>query len=345
MRVERSVSRRRAVGQTLLEDPPHSLHGSGRLASAAAENPAGPETWDVNPVEPEHLAPNRPLFVETGEVKDIKSRAMRWLSAGCPIHIIGPTGCGKTTLAMEIAYELGRPVTWVNGDDQITTEDLVGSYKEFEQQTYRDRFVHNVFKGRDMMRAIWVDNPLTIACKHGYTFVYNEFSRAKPEANNVLLSVLEERILELPTMAGQKRYVKVDPNFRAILTSNSVEYAGIHRAQDALLDRIVGLCMDYYGLDTEVRIVTAHTGLAEGEARKIVEIFRALRKELDEGERPGTRACIMVARALERLDDRGPADLEQLILDVLTSKTKGLDDLKRKKGLVEKALRRSRQAG
>ncbi len=289
---------------------------------------------DMDNVQPKHLIPRRPLFVETDEVKNLKDRAIHWISVGSPIHIIGPTGCGKTTMAMEIAYELEAPVTWINGDDQITTEDLVGGYKEFEQQTYRDRFVHNVFRGKDKLQATWVDNPLTIACKNGYTFVYNEFSRTKPEANNVLLSVLEEGILELPNMSGNERYIEVHPEFNAILTSNSVEYAGIHRAQDALLDRIVGLYMDYYGPETELKIVTAHTDLPMENVKELVRIIRGLRSQLDPAERPGTRACVMVAKSVEEFEEVDDQLLKQLILDVLTSKTKGIEDMRKKEKIL-----------
>ena len=48
----------------------------------------------------------------------------------------------------------------------------------------------------DMVQR-WVDHRLSTACREGYTLVYDEFTRSKPEANNVLLSVLEERLLIL----------------------------------------------------------------------------------------------------------------------------------------------------
>ncbi|MDI6856674.1 MAG: gas vesicle protein GvpN, partial [Candidatus Thermoplasmatota archaeon] len=209
-------------------------------------------------VEPEFLVPIIENFVETEQIRRLKNRVKLWTKVGYPPHIVGPTGCGKTTLAMQVAKEMGRPVVWINGDEQMTTTDLIGGYSEMETESVRDRFVHNVLIAKDRTKYKWVDNPLTLACKYGYTLVYNEFSRAKPEANNVLLSVLEERILELPTMFGEERYIDVHPDFNIIFTSNSIEYAGVHRPQDALLDRMVDIYMDYYDFDTEVKIVQAH---------------------------------------------------------------------------------------
>ena len=42
---------------------------------------------------------------------------------------------------------------------------------------------------KDILKAEWIDNPLTLACKYGYTLIYNEFSRSKAVANNFLLSI------------------------------------------------------------------------------------------------------------------------------------------------------------
>ena len=173
-----------------------------------------------------------------------------------------------------------------------------------------------------------MDNPLTLACKYGYTLVYNEFSRTKPVANNVLLSVLEEEILELPTKFGEERYVKVHPDFNAIFTSNPVEYAGVYRPQDALLDRLIGVYMEFYDYETEVEIVLAHTDIQQKTAEHVVKVVRGLREmENSNGmEKPGTRACIMIAQGLAILGRHENADIERISADVLTSKVRGPAD-------------------
>ena len=76
-------------------------------------------------VESEYLIPEVKNWVETDSVKTIKQRVKNWLSLNYPVHIIGPTGCGKTILALQIAKELGRPVVWINGDESVTTTDLI----------------------------------------------------------------------------------------------------------------------------------------------------------------------------------------------------------------------------
>jgi len=285
-------------------------------------------------IETAYLMPDVKHFIETPEITEIENRLKLWLESGYPVHLIGPTGCGKTSLATHVAKDLGRPVVWINGDESITTTDLIGGYSQMENESVRDNYIHNVFKSRDVTKMEWVDNPLSLACKYGYTLIYNEFSRTKPASNNILLSVFEEGILELPTKFGDERYVKVHEDFRAILTSNSIEYAGIHKPQDALLDRMVGIYADYYCYDTEVQIIREHTGISLEHARKIVSVVRSIRDKLPEGQKPGTRACIMIAKGLKKLNGHDNMSFEQLCIDVITTKTCSTQDMAEKERLV-----------
>src|SRR3989338_9955991 len=257
------------------------------------------EGLKLEKVESEYLVPEVKNWVETEPVKAIKERIKNWLSLKLPVHIIGPTGCGKTTVALQVAKEMGRPVVWINGDESITTTDLIGGYSQVEVNSIRDKYIHNVFKDKDVLKAEWIDNPLTLACKYGYTLVYNEFSRSRAAANNVLLSIFAEGILELPTQFGEQRYVKVHPDFGVIFTSNSIEYAGIHRPQDALLDRLVGVYMDYHDRETEAKIIAKHSKINEKHAFSIVDMLRSIRQKLPEESCLGTRAGIMVASSLK----------------------------------------------
>ncbi|VVB69797.1 AAA domain (dynein-related subfamily) [uncultured archaeon] len=285
-------------------------------------------------IEEAFLIPEASHFISTPEVTQMEERVTLWLRAGYPIHLIGPTGCGKTSLAVHVAKVLGRPVVWINGDESITTSDLIGGYSQMQNESVRDNYIHNVFKTKDTMKIEWVDNPLSLACKYGYTLIYNEFSRTKPASNNILLSVFEEGILELPTKFGEDRYIKVHPDFKAILTSNSIEYAGIHRPQDALLDRMVGIYADYYGYETEVQIVVEHTGISKATAEKIVKTVRDIREKLPDAQKPGTRACIMIAKGMEMLRGQRNINFEQLCIDVIASKTSSPQDMEEKKKLV-----------
>ena len=288
--------------------------------------------------EENYLVPEMEYFINTTEIQKLSERIKLWINIGYPVHLIGPTGCGKTSLAIHTAKELGRPFIWINGDESLTTKDLIGGYAQIKQESIRDNYIHNVFKSLDVIKPNWIDNPLAIACKYGYTLIYNEFSRAKPITNNVLLSVFEERILELPARFGGEKYIKVHPDFRAILTSNSVEYAGVHVPQDALLDRMVGIYMDFYSFETEVQIVKEHTGLSEDETEKIVSVIRKIRDYTDEVQKPGIRSSIMVGKAMKTLNGSAKDYFEQLIIDVIATKTSSKAELLKKEKLINEVI-------
>jgi len=187
-------------------------------------------TDEINTIlEPTQL----PDFVETPYIKDITIRALNYVKAGFPVHFRGASGTGKTTLAMHIAGKLKRPMVLLHGDEEFTTSDLVGGEYGYRIRKVVDRFISRVCKTEEDMVKRWVDNRLTVACKYGFTLIYDEFTRSRPEANNILLSILAEKIMDLPVGRGDEPYLKVHPEFTAIFTSNPEEYAGVHRSQDA----------------------------------------------------------------------------------------------------------------
>lgn len=278
-------------------------------------------------------------FVDCPETESITRRVERWVSVDRPVHLVGPTGCGKTALAMRVASERNRPVVWINGDADLETKDLVGDFSEQERVSVRDKYIHNVTKSTDIVRDRWVDNPLTVAVREGATLVYNEFSRTKPAANNALLSVFEEGILELPGQRGDGRLVEVHPEFRAILTSNDVEYAGVHEPQDALLDRLVGVYMDYYSVETEVKIVRSHVPEApDSLVKRCVDVLRTVRDEFDWNL--GTRGAIIAAEGLLTVPDeeRDDAFFIEVMTDVLSSKVSGRVELDAARECVATAI-------
>jgi len=238
-------------------------------------------------------------FVLTPIVNDLTERALTYLGAGYSIHFSGPAGTGKTTLAFHVAAQLGRPVSLIHGDDEFGSSDLVGRDSGFHKFKVVDNYVHQVMKTEEQMSTLWVDNRLTTACELGHILIYDEFTRSRPETNNALLSVLSERILNLPNVRRDgEGYLDVHPDFRAIFTSNPEEYAGVHKTQDALLDRVITLNVDHYERATEIAIVQGKTGIKERDATLIVDIIRELRTIGVNNRRPTIRAAVAIGKIL-----------------------------------------------
>lgn len=278
----------------------------------------------VTPIE---ISGDQPYFVRTPLVDGIVNRCLSYLAAGFPVHLTGPAGAGKTSLALYVAAQLGRPVVLTHGDEELGTSDMVGGQYGLRHQSVMDNFVHSVKKLDQKVEPVWVDNRLTVACKHGYTLVYDEFTRSRAEANNALLSVLEEGILDMPSARGEDSFIRVHPQFRALFTSNPSEYAGVHRAADALQDRMITIKLGYYDRDTEAAITAAKSGIDRKSAEKIVDIVRGLRDyHQTNGQEheicPTVRSSVMIATVLKTYGARPKRNDENfaaLCHDVLNS--------------------------
>jgi len=235
-------------------------------------------------------------FVSTPAIERIVVRALRYLQSGFSVHLRGPAGTGKTTLALHLADLMARPIMLIYGDDEFKTSDLIGNQTGYTRKKVVDNFIHSVVKVEDELRQNWVDSRLTLACREGFTLVYDEFNRSRPEVNNVLLSALEEKLLVLPPSNSRNEYLRVNPHFRAILTSNPEEYCGVHDTQDALMDRLITINIPEPDELTQQEILVQKTECDRASALLIVRLVRAFRRKTGAATTSGLRSCLMLAK-------------------------------------------------
>ena len=291
----------------------------------------------MSEVKPIMIPKGQPGFVETPYVEGVIRKATRYVQIGYPVHFSGPAGTGKTTLALKIAAQLGQPVILIHGDEEIGSSDLVGGQYGFRRKKVVDNYIQSVLKTEEDVSSRWVDDRLTVACKYGFTLIYDEFTRSRPEANNVLLSVLEEKMLDLPAARGEEGHLRVDPNFRAIFTSNPEEYAGVYKAQDALKDRMITIKLDHYDRETEIAIAQAKAAVSEPDAQRIVDVVRGFREIYQNGMSPTIRASIIIGKVIKLCGARPMADDEAFVetcMDIL-----GAESQNGSEGLESKEIR------
>ncbi|MBW4418029.1 MAG: gas vesicle protein GvpN [Myxacorys californica WJT36-NPBG1] len=262
-------------------------------------------------------------FVSTPSVERIALRALRYLQSGFSVHLRGPAGTGKTTLALHLADLLTRPIMLIYGDDESRSSDLIGSQAGYTRKKVVDNFIHSVVKVEDELKHNWVDSRLTMACREGFTLVYDEFNRSRPEVNNVLLSALEEKLLVLPPTSNQTEYVRVNSDFRAILTSNPDEYCGVHGTQDALMDRLVTINIPEPDELTQQEILRQKTSLDRASATLIVQLVRAFRAESGVMA-SGLRSGVVIAKVCHEHNipvSPNNLDFQEICSDVLLSRS------------------------
>lgn len=263
-------------------------------------------------------------FVQTDSVKSVTKRALAYLNAGYSVHFRGPAGTGKTTLALHTASLLGRPAVMITGDEEMVTSNLVGTEHGYNYRKVVDRYIHSVTKVEEEADKRWSDHRLTTACREGYTLIYDEFTRSRAEANNVLLGVLEEGLLVLPAQHQNEPYVKVHPDFRAIFTSNPQEYAGVHESQDALGDRIVTIDVGHADHELEIAVTAARSGLKKDRVAPIVDLVREFRETGEYDQTPTLRTSITISKVVAQEKISPSIDdpyFVQICLDVLGSKS------------------------
>src|SRR3954466_4108890 len=94
-----------------------SARSSGANDQISPRSEAGNTAWSP--------ASRTDLF-ENPQLASMAARASTYLKAGIPIHLRGPAGTGKTTMAMQLAAKLGRPMVLLTGDDGLTAAHLIG---------------------------------------------------------------------------------------------------------------------------------------------------------------------------------------------------------------------------
>lgn len=169
-----------------------------------------------------------------------------------PVLLVGPPGCGKTSLPQQVAARLGIPFARVNCDGELRRAHLVGQW------------LPEPAEGGGMS-VRWHDSTLVQAVRHGWWLVLDELDAASPAVTMVLQSLLEPgRRMHL---AETSDTIEAHPRFRVFATGNTFGERAVNRASHAgtlmqnaaFVDRFgMVLSLDYPSCMEELARIALH---------------------------------------------------------------------------------------
>lgn len=186
--------------------------------------------------------------------------------------LIGPTGLGKTDVAVNIATVLGVPITIF---DMGTMTDPIMGLVGTHVIEVKDGKTFSQFKKSRFSEVIQQPGIVLL----------DEVNRAASAANNLLFPCLDFR-KELPMeySFGDTTPIKIHPECVFFATANiGSQYTGTHKLDRALIDRFMIIAVD--SLNTKQIISTlevTHPKLTGVDRNKIVEIYGKINKEHDD---------------------------------------------------------------
>ena len=219
------------------------------------------------------------------------------LKANVPLLLEGYTGTGKTYRIMELAKEQGKTLHVINVSGELTVDSILG------QQTLVDGTV------------VWRDGVLTNAMKKGDWVLFDELNTALPEVLTVINGVLDDsRAVTLPNADNERVEAHVD--FRFVGTQNPANgnYAGTARLNDALLNRMVRVTIEYMAPSEEIAALKKHTKAADGTLTALTDMAYWSRRNLD--THISTRDLVKILR----LRDAGKIGIKDATSIVLRDK-------------------------
>lgn len=272
---------------------------------------APPDLQDVTAVPfPKHA----PYVFDREVVDDV----IVGLHLGINTLLVGPTGCGKTSLPVQVAARVqtkggpGWPIVRFNMDGETRVSQIRGQ--------------HHPVAVDGVLSLEFRLGPFADAMRRGYWVILDEIDAAVPAVLFTLQSVLEEgnRSLTIPE-TGER--IEAHPSFRLFATSNTIGYrahtrshhAGTNVMNSALVDRFgMLLAVDYPDKRAELERIKLHVpALANDKAGLVMlagicKVAEDLRNDTKFRSVFSTRRAIQWARLIEHYpiaDNKEKADL------------------------------------
>jgi hypothetical protein len=209
-------------------------------------------------------------------------RAIVGLASSRALLLVGEPGTAKSLLSELLSAAISGTSLHVVQGTAATTEDQV---------RYSWNYALLLAEGPSP-RAL-VPSALHVAMKHGLIARFEEITRCPPEVQDTLVSILSEKVMTIPELAGDERLLFARPGFNVLATAN-IRDRGVHEMSSALKRRFnFETVHPIASLEAEVELVRAEAVRALAEAgapaevgKDVVELLVAAFQDLRTGVTP-----------------------------------------------------------
>ncbi|MAH03204.1 AAA family ATPase [Candidatus Pacearchaeota archaeon] len=201
-----------------------------------------------------------------------------------PLSLIGPTGCGKTTLALYMAYKLRQDL--ITKTDKGKTEVL--EFSKSESQTgnkiafpyieipCHEDMTETHLVGRYGLNNEWLPGPLYIGASRGGIVVLDEIVEARKDAVVLLHSLTDDRRVLYVAKKGE--VITPPDNFMVVTCYNPGYQIRSKNLKQSTAQRFPTIQMNYPSTEIEEKIIIKKTGIEKDVASKLVRLGNEIRE-------------------------------------------------------------------
>lgn len=176
------------------------------------------------------------------------------------ILIEGEVGVGKTILAQAVSSYHDSNFYRIDCSEEILTHNLVGYFDPplvIAQGYVEDSYVYG---------------PLASAMINGGCLFVNEINRMPESTQNILLTALDEKILDIPKL----KTIHAEESFFVIATLNPSSTVGTTVLGEAIQDRFIWIKIDYQKPEEEIEIIKQEVDFDGAAEEKIAHISQEI---------------------------------------------------------------------
>ena len=199
-----------------------------------------------------------------GRTEELKKIILAHL-VGKNILIEGEVGVGKTTLANAVSSYFDSKFYRIDCSEETLTHNLIGYFDP------------PLVIAKGYVEESYIYGPLASAMMNGGCLFINEINRMPESTQNILLTALDEKILEIPKL----KTIRARDDFFVIATLNPSAHIGVTILGEAIKDRFVWVHLDYQPPEEEIEIIKKEVELNSGKdeilakiAQEIIQITR-----------------------------------------------------------------------